>query len=166
MMSEERVIRTRLRVSLEPTKIMEDENGLTNQNAIKVEPLDENLEDHSELNQFCFENEEFKIKTERSRIKTEILDENSNDEEIPDLLLASDNGNEIKPQNAQNKIPNSLQMTANMEADVFECRFKCGMNFSKKSKRHVHETLTRHFHCDYLSMQKTCLPLKIALKPP
>ena len=140
-MSENRMIRTRSSMSLESSNIVQNEIK-----AIKIEPIDDNFK---ETNQFCFENEQFKIKTEWPKIKTEILDENSNDEEIPDLLSANDS--EINQQDVQDE---TLEKILDVEVKDFECRFKCGIMFSKKSQRHVHETLTRHYHCDICN--KTC----------
>ena len=126
------------------------ETGAINLNTIKVD----NFKEASEINQFCFENEEFEIKSEWPSIKTENLDDDYNDEEIPDLLTASDNDSDITPQDVQKKTSKTLEKTPNAKLEVFECRFECGEKFNKWRNRYAHETLTRHFLCDICN--KTC----------
>ena len=151
-MPEKRVYRTRSQVPSEISNITSNETGTINLNTIKVEPLDDNSKEASEFNQFCFENEEFKIKSEWPSIKTEHLDDDYIDEEIPDLLTANDS--DITPQDVRKKTLKILEKTPNANLDVFECRFECGEKFKKWRNRYAHETLTRHFYCDICN--KTC----------
>ena len=125
---------------------------------IKVEALDyyADEKENSEIGQFVFDHEEFKIKNECIVIKKEIPgdDEIDNDKEIPDLVSENDSDDsDFDPEDFQDeitedneKVPKSKSITFQLE-NGNECK-NCGKSFSSSSalyfhKRTVHASLVQ-----------------------